>query len=132
MDHFELRDIPRDRWLYHDRSMAKWLGWLLSDHTAFLSDKRKAGAPTPLLPQMDNSTIDSRLQVAWEKSQPITLQLTPDFDDDDHAPMIDGAIVGFASGQISLMQQATGEIANISVDQIRHIELLTPSHWWAA
>ncbi len=28
MDHFELRDIPRDRWLYHDRSMAKcWGGY---------------------------------------------------------------------------------------------------------
>jgi hypothetical protein len=132
MDHFELRDVPRDRWLYADRSMAKWLGWLLSDHTAYLSEKKKSGTPTPLLPQMRAADIDENLQTAWQKSKPITLQLTPDFDEDEHAPMISGAIVGFSAGQISIMQRETGELATISVAEIRHAELVAPKHWWAA
>lgn len=132
MDHYEYRDIPRDRWLYADRTMAKWLGWLLSDHTAFLSAKQTAAQPTPLLPEQSAAQIDACLQQAWEHTRPIKVQLQPEYDDEDHAPELAGAIMGFAAGQLTLMVQTSGALTTILVADIRHVAPLTAKHWWAA
>ena len=29
-------NVPREKWLYPDRCMKKWLGWILSDHSAYM------------------------------------------------------------------------------------------------
>lgn len=131
MDHYVLRDIPRDRWLYADRGMAKWLGWLLSDHTAYLSAKKTDQQPTRLLPEMTAKAIDQTLQNAWEKSRPIALQLVPEFAS-EQAAAVAGAIVGFAAGQVTIMQAETGAMVRVQVADVRHAGLVTPKHWWAA
>lgn len=131
MDHYVLNDVPQSEWLYADRGMAKWLGWLLSDHTQYLTEQAKAAHPEPLLPPMEPAVIDSCLQQAWEKSQPVHLQLTPDFDS-QQAPAITGMLIGFGSGQIQLVQRDSGVMVAIATEDIRHAAPIETRHWWAA
>ena len=38
-------NVPQEKWLYPDRCMKKWLGWILSDHSAYME---KASISEPL------------------------------------------------------------------------------------
>lgn len=35
----DMRDVPKEKWLYHDRCMAKWMGFFMSDHTEYMGRK---------------------------------------------------------------------------------------------
>lgn len=75
-----LNNVPRERWLYNDRGMAKWMGWLLSDHSAYLNEAAKSDLPAAPLSEMTAEDIDSTLQNAWLNSKAVSIQLAPLYD----------------------------------------------------
>ncbi|WP_125608395.1 DNA-directed RNA polymerase subunit beta [Lapidilactobacillus bayanensis] len=122
------RNVPRERWLYPDRGMAKWLGWILSDHSAYMEQEAIAEQPIVAKVEMTTAEIDTVLKTAWLHTQPISVQLNIEFNHHYQAD-VQGIMVGFADGQIYLQDQADRE-EKIQVDLIRHVELMTLQKWW--
>lgn len=123
-----LQTVPRENWLYPDRGMAKWMGWLLSDHSAYLSEAAKSEQPEQVLPEMTASAIDARLQEAWSDSKVVSVQLTPLYDN-QVLPAIKGAVIGISDNQVVLLQNDNTTQA-IDVTEIRHVKIIEPEKWW--
>lgn len=122
------RNVPREQWLYPDRGMAKWLGWILSDHSAYMEEE--SVFERPLLPKSEMSAveIDGLLQQAWEQSELISVQKNVE-QDQRFEPDIQGALVGFNHG-IIYIQGKDNQAQEVAVAEIRHIELLDAKKWW--
>lgn len=69
------RVVPREKWLYDDRGMMKWMGWILAGHSAYLETEQQQQRPTPARPEMALPQIDSVLQTSWQEGAAVTLQL---------------------------------------------------------
>ncbi|POD88767.1 hypothetical protein S101258_00481 [Lactiplantibacillus plantarum subsp. plantarum] len=39
------RVVPREKWLYDDRGMMKWMGWILAGHSAYLETEQQQTTP---------------------------------------------------------------------------------------
>lgn len=122
-------NVPRDQWLYPDRGMMKWMGWLLSDHSAYMSVAAKSDKPEPELSEMSFEKINACLQHAWEQSQSVAIQLA-ELENGQYLPLVEGAVCGFVDGQVYL-QQKTGGMRMVQVEEIRHVELMDATKWWA-
>lgn len=123
-----LNNVPKERWLYNDRGMAKWMGWLLSDHSAYLNEATKSDLPEAPLTEMTAEDIDSALQSAWLNSKAVSIQLAPLYDS-KFLPLIEGAVIGCTEGQVNLLQKDT-TIRTIDVADIRHVDVLAAEKWW--
>ncbi|MBU9788812.1 hypothetical protein KTE19_11495 [Lentilactobacillus sp. IMAU92037] len=118
-----IRNVPRDQWLYNDRGMMKWLGYFLSDHTQDMTDKKISEVPTTRLPQQDPEVIDHFLQLSWENSREIILQLNGEAYLSVYN--IDGIVIG-ANDHLIYFQ--TDKTVTINVSDIRHAEFKKGSH----
>lgn len=109
--------------------MMKRMGWLLSDHSSYLAEQASTDRPEPELPEMSFEQINLRLQHAWEKSQIVSVQINALYDG-EYLPLIQGAAVGFAASQLYL-QLKTGHVRMLQVEDIRHVDILDATKWWA-
>ena len=122
------RNVPRELWLYPDRGMKKWLGWILSDHSAYMESQAVDEIPTPEKPEQKASVIDQTLQTAWEQGQVVAIQLNALYDG-QYRRDLEGPILGYADGQIYL-QRKDGLVLSVQVEDIRHIDVLDATKWW--
>ncbi|MFD1465499.1 DNA-directed RNA polymerase subunit beta [Lapidilactobacillus mulanensis] len=122
------RNVPRDQWLYDDRGMMKWMGWILSDHSAYMEAEAKREAPTLPKTEMTSIEIDRVLQQAWKKSEIISVQKNIEFDQ-RFEPNIEGALVGNECGLI-YVQGKDNHAQEIEVAEIRHVEIIDAEKWW--
>lgn len=122
------RNVPRELWLYPDRGMKKWLGWILSDHSAYMESQAVGEIPTPEKPEQKASVIDQTLQTAWEQGQVVAIQLNALYDG-QYRRDLEGAILGYADSQIYL-QRKDGLVLPVQVEDIRHIDVLDATVWW--
>lgn len=121
--------VPREKWLYNDRGMMKWMGWLLSDHSAFMENAKGKELVHPAKPEMDEEKINNQLQQAWNNSNEVSIQINV-LENDSYLPEFIGRVVGFDSGQIYL-QLSEGETKLLHVEEIRSVELIKNGKWWA-
>ncbi|MCH4007926.1 DNA-directed RNA polymerase subunit beta [Companilactobacillus sp.] len=122
------RIVPRDKWLYNDRGMMKWMGWLLSDHSAFMEGEKNKENLQPILPQMGVVDISDRLQQAWESADYVSIQLNV-LNHDNFVPELVGVVVGFDAGRIYL-QMDSGETKLLRVEEIRSVIPVREDKWW--
>ncbi len=124
------RIVPREMWLYDDRGMMNWLGWLLSDHSAYL--EQEAGRENEIAPKpaMTERELAACLQTAWEQQTRIAIQMNALYGA-RYLPDLVGTVVGYARGQVFL-QQADGALQALVIADMRHAQPATPTHWWAA
>lgn len=122
------RNVPEAEWLYPDRGMKKWMGWLLSDHSAYLANQARLEQAIPAKPEMAQADIDRLLQAAWEHGRVVSLQLFAQFDN-TYLPDATGAIVGYTAGIIYL-QRRDGVIQAVDFNDIRHAEPINQEKWW--
>ncbi|POE40582.1 DNA-directed RNA polymerase beta subunit [Lacticaseibacillus paracasei] len=122
-------NVPREKWLYPDRCMKKWLGWILSDHSAYMEEAAISEQPAQPKPEQSQEIISDVLEDAWENAKIVAVQVgTPN---DEHLlPDIEGAVIGRWDDQVYL-QLKTGEMQSIDAAEIRNVQLLNPDRWWA-
>lgn len=101
---------------YHDRGMMKWAGFYLSDHTQQL-EKNTAQAQHTITkqPQLPLTEIKQRLVQAFNRHQPIIIQLNTLQDDTTKIPELTGHITAFTADGIKLDQQT------LLYDEIGHV-----------
>lgn len=111
------RIAPREKWLYNDRGMMKWMAWLLSDHSAFMdAEKKQEQAVT-----MATEKFSIILKGAWERVKLVSIQLNM-LEDDQFVTDIHGVILGYGEGSVTL-QLDNGHTRTILVEEIRHVSL---------
>ncbi|WP_407892175.1 DNA-directed RNA polymerase subunit beta [Lacticaseibacillus sp. N501-2] len=122
--------VPRELWLYDDRGMMNWMGWLLSDHSAFMEQAAHKDQPQAPRAAMTDAAIDSTLQQAFQKRQVVAIQLNAMWDA-AYLPEVVGVVVGCDAGRVFLQAQ-DGGIQALSVADMRHVRTVASKHWWAA
>lgn len=121
-------DVPRDQWLYNDRCMAKWQGWILSDHSADMEFHEKNDQFVPVKPQMSDQDISRILNHAWEQNHQVSIQINDLYDNNFQRDII-GWIGGFDEGQITVIN-AVGKYQRVDVADIRSVSEELPKKWW--
>jgi hypothetical protein len=124
-----MRDVPKEMWLYHDRGMAKWMGFFMSDHTEYMG-RRASEKPVEEKPLMTPEARDAVFSAAWQSGGVVAIQLDAR-DGYYYAPDIEGCVLGVDSGVICI-QTKDGKLARVPADDIRNVQLLDVHHWWAA
>lgn len=119
-----IHEVPKEKWLYRDRGMVKWLGFFMSDHTNFIDQERANEQALTRLPQQPAETIDSLLQQSWEHTKTVNLQIEVS----NHLANHQGIIIGFERPFVFL-QTDTGMLT-ILFNAIRHAELIKREKWW--
>ncbi|BAN74874.1 MULTISPECIES: hypothetical protein [Lacticaseibacillus] len=105
---------------YIDRGMRKWQGYYLSDHTAALKKQAKAESVTyPPLSLQEQPYIRMILLRAYAEGQSVTLQLDLQTPNGQMLPPITGKVAGLSDSDVV---NVDGQ--NISIDMIRHIDLI--------
>lgn len=127
-DQINVHEVNQATWLYPDRCMAKWMGWLLSDHSAFLEDAASANNTQEFLPQMSPAAIESQLEYSWEHSHAVSIQLTT-LVNDEPLPSIEGVVVGYGGGQINLMLK-NSEMSTLNTEDMRNVQPMPDTKWW--
>lgn len=122
------RIVPREKWLYNDRGMMKWMGWLLSDHSAFMEKAKGKETPTTIKPEMDTRSISNNLARAWERKQTIIIQMNA-IEGNAFVPEMKGQIIGFNAGQVYLLGE-DGSTKLLYVENIRYAALSNDQKWW--
>ncbi|AKP66813.1 hypothetical protein [Companilactobacillus ginsenosidimutans] len=120
--------VPREKWLYNDRGMMKWMGWLLSDHSAFMEGEKVKERLTPVKPEMEVEIISEQLKDAWENSKSVSVQINV-LENDEYVPEIEGVVVGFDTGRIYL-QLDSGETRLLHLEEIRCVNIQKNDKWW--
>lgn len=123
-----LQTVDKSNWLYPDRGMAKWMGWLLSDHSAYLAEAAHFDKPNRPLPAMSARDINILLTHAWEQSSAVSLQLNELYNN-QYLPPVAGVVLGLAAGQVNIMQR-NEQIQTVAVSDIRHAADLNATKWW--
>ena len=113
---------------HQDRGMMKWMGWLLSDHSAFMEGEKIKERRQPIKKEMDVEKISERLKKAWEDSSSVSIQINV-MENNDLVPEIEGVVVGFDTGRIYL-QLDSGETRLLHTEEIRCVELQKSGKWW--
>ena len=86
---------------YHDRGMMKWQGFYLSDHTAALNQQnQQLNAVYVPRPQQSLATITEVLADAYQRQQPVTIQLKTVDQNNRHLPDITTLIYGYNANDI--------------------------------
>lgn len=120
--------VPREKWLYNDRGMMKWMGWLLSDHSAFMENAKGKERTHLVKPEMSWTKINGNLKIAWERSEMVVVQLNT-IENSAYSPEIKGTVIGFNAGQIYLLME-DGDTRLIHVEDIRYVELANNIKWY--
>ncbi|WP_390409590.1 DNA-directed RNA polymerase subunit beta [Lacticaseibacillus jixiensis] len=124
------RQVPREMWLYDDRCMMNWMGWLLSDHSAYLEQEAQSDQPSVMLAEMSAEDIDAQLTAAWQAQTPVAIQMMPTFGA-THAAAFQGLVLGHDAAQVFL-QEANGNVTKLDIADMRHVQQVELAHWWAA
>ena len=86
---------------YHDRGMMKWQGFYLSDHTAALNQQnQQLNAVYVPRPQQSLATITEVLADAYQRQQPVTIQLKTVDQNNRRWPDITTLIHGYNANDI--------------------------------
>ncbi|BDZ31837.1 hypothetical protein RA086_11440 [Lactiplantibacillus sp. WILCCON 0030] len=123
------RTVPREKWLYDDRGMMKWMGWILSDASTYVEDEQKCEQLTPVKPEVDKIAIDKALQASWQNHLEVRLQFNILENNLIKSELI-GEVVGFEANNIYLKMN-DGRISAKPMDNIRHVELVRDGKWWS-
>lgn len=122
-------NVPREKWLYPDRCMKKWLGWILSDHSAYMEEASISERPVEPKPEQSQETISDILEDAWQNAKIVAVQVGTPYDE-RLLPDIEGAVIGHWDDQVYL-QLKNGDTQSIDAADIRNVALLNPDRWWA-
>ncbi|MBQ0835818.1 hypothetical protein [Lactiplantibacillus pentosus] len=122
------RVVPREKWLYDDRGMMKWMGWILAGHSAYLETEQQQQRPTPARPEMALPQIDSVLQTSWQEGAAVTLQLNV-LENNQHVAEFSGQVIGFNADQV-YVQLNTQHLKTVYLEDIRWAALATSEKWW--
>lgn len=120
--------VPREKWLYNDRGMMKWMGWLLSDHSAFMERSKRLESIKDVKPEMDQQQISQNLASAWENGAMATIQMNT-IEANTFVPEIKGQIIGFNAGQIYVLLEE-GTTKRLYVGDIRYVTTTPSQKWW--
>ena len=74
-------NVPQEKWLYPDRCMKKWLGWILSDHSAYMEKASISERPVEPKPEQSQETISDILEDAWQNAKIVAVQIGTPYDD---------------------------------------------------
>lgn len=86
-------NIPREKWLYPDRCMKKWLSWIPSDHSAYMKKASISERSVEPKPEQSQETISDILKDTWQNAKIAAVQVgTPYYD--QLLPDIEGAVIG--------------------------------------
>ncbi|QLL40329.1 hypothetical protein FEM49_03303 (plasmid) [Lactiplantibacillus plantarum] len=86
---------------YHDRGMMKWQGFYLSDHTAALNQqKQQLNEVYVPRPQQSLAEITQLLADAYQRQQPVIIQLKTVDQNNRHWPDITTLIHGYNANDI--------------------------------
>lgn len=87
--------------VYHDRDMVKWQGFYLSDHTAALNQQKQHLNEVYIAqPQQSLVVITQVLADAYQRQQPVTIQLKTVDQNNHHLPDITTLIHGYNANDI--------------------------------
>lgn len=113
---------------YNDRKMAKWDGFILSDH-AELQNKAAAKRHKVNMPKEEQSLIvvSEHLNQAFSQKCPVCIQLDV-VADGLYGEDITGTVCGFDEEQIYI-QTADDRIA-VELESIRHVSFLSMVKWF--
>lgn len=112
---------------YKDRKMAKWQGFILSDHADLLKKKENLPAEYAAKEKQSLSAITESLHHSFAYEQGVAIQL--DFVvDGSYEPDIVGIVTGFESEKIFV--QTSEELVIIDLSLIRHVEALSATKWF--
>lgn len=120
--------VPREKWLYDDRGMIKWMGWILSDHSAYMEQASQQARPREIKPEMSVDQISANLQTAWERKQAVVLQ-SDTLENNCFTAEYQGQVVGYQGDQIYL-QLANDSVKFFHLDELRYVALQTAEKWW--
>lgn len=102
---------------YHDRGMMKWQGFYLSDHTAALNQQnQQLNAVCVPRPQQSLATITQLLADAYQRQQPVTIQLKTVDQNNRHLPDLTTLIHGYNANDIVIDADRF-----IPLQEIRHV-----------
>lgn len=113
---------------YKDRKMAKWEGFILSDHTEMIQalDKHRKKKRPPKEKQSAR-TVSDHLKRAFETKQPVAIQM--DFiRNGEYEEDIVGVISGFENGQIHI--QTEDDFVAIEFELIRNVAFPETMKWY--
>ena len=103
---------------YHDRGMMKWQGFYLSDHTAALNQQnQQLNAVYVPRPQQSLAVITEVLADAYQRQQPVIIQLKKVDQNNRHWPDITTLIHGYNANDIVV---DSGRL--VPLQDIRNIE----------
>ena len=113
---------------YQDRKMAKWQGFILSDHSDLIHQEKEQQIKPIAKEKQPLSTISDYLHRSFAYGHQLTIQL--DFIVDGfYEPDIIGVVTGFDNQLIYI--QSNEESVVIDLSLIRHVEILPSSRWFA-
>lgn len=124
------QDVPPTRWLYPDRGMAKWLGWLLSDHSAAMATGAAAEQAVPELAPMTQGEVRACLANAYAQTAPVTIQRGDRIDGELRRP-VTGTVLGLVGDQVQLLVD-DGRVLTVALTALRHASLAATDKWWRA
>lgn len=121
-------DVPREKWLYPDRGMMKFMGFFMSDHTVYMEDQSKV--ETPILPRSVQTDVQIRqlLAQAYLESRQVNIQLAS-YHDGQLLPDIVGNIIGYNQDQI-VLSDSQDTIRQLEITAIRNLQLADTSKWY--
>lgn len=114
---------------YHDRGMAKWMGFYLSEHTARMkTEKTKRNLTRPRKLQMNAIEIAEILSTSYLSKNLVEIQLAALNPEGEAFADIIGVVLGFDDTTIFLAD-ATMEIQAIPNESIHHVNLAKRPKW---
>ena len=109
---------------YHDRGIQKWLGFMLSEHTAQITaEKQRLAKVITQKRKMTENEIGQLFEFAFNNNRQVVVQL--EMTDTDGNYFED--IVGFINGYDDLGYMISNE--KIHYDEIRNVELFDLKKW---
>ncbi|ANK62988.1 hypothetical protein AYR56_07425 [Loigolactobacillus backii] len=122
-------DVPRDKWLYDDRGMMKWMGFFMSDHTMYMEAEQGSEAPALPRPIQDSKRIDTLLTQSWTKKWTISIQLGI-WRNGQLLPDLKGVVIGQANHSV-VIQEDDGTLRQILPKDIRNITASQNEKWFS-
>lgn len=120
--------VPREKWLYDDRGMMNWMGWILADHSAYLEHEQRQHQARPVMPEMTAQQITESLRVSWENRVAVTIQLNI-LNQETYVPVMVGTVVGFNHDQ-TYLRLSDGTLKTVQLRTIRAVTLGRNEKWW--
>lgn len=112
---------------YQDRKMAKWQGFILSDHTEMIQASEELAQEHTAKEKQSLSVISDFLHRSFAYGHRLSIQLEF-MVNGSYEPDVVGRVTGFENEQIYV--QTEEELIVIDLTLIRHIELIASSKWF--